>query len=156
MKLLIVDDDSDVLNDVAAAIKPSGYIYDTATNPLKALEMYKQQHFDVVITDVRMPEMSGLELLKRIRKMDPEAKVIIITAFGDLDTAVSAINNHAYSFFGKPVNFAELIAVLRQIENEEHGMKPGKKDDAQLKEEYKKLKIAYEALIKILAIQDKK
>ena len=156
MKLLIVDDDSDVLNDVAAAIKPSGYLYDTTTNPLKALEMYKQQHFDVVITDVRMPGMSGLELLRKIHEIDSEAKVIIITAFGDLDTAVSAINNHAYSFFGKPVNFAELISVLRQIENEGREPENKNEDVTKIKEEYKKLKIAYEALIKILAIQEKK
>lgn len=156
MKLLIVDDDSDVLNDVAAAIKPSGYEYDTATNPLKALEMYKLQHFDAVITDVRMPEISGIELLKRIREIDGEAKVIIITAFGDLETAVSAINNHAYSFFGKPINFGELISVLRQIENEGKRGHPGAEESARIEGEYGKLKIAYEALIKILAMQEKK
>lgn len=156
MRLLIVDDDADVLTDVAEAIKPSGFLYDTVTNPVKALELYKKQGFDVVITDVRMPEMSGIELLKKIREYDTEARVIIITAFGDLDTAVQAINNHAYSFFGKPIDFSELIRTLRQIDEEKNRHPPKDQEVKKMKEEHEKLKIAYEALMRILAIQDKK
>lgn len=156
MRLLIVDDDKDVLSDVANALEPSGYQCFKTVSPLEALAMYKQERFDVVISDVRMPEMNGIELLKEIKTYDPKAAVIIITAFGDLDTAIASINNHAYAFFGKPINFSELIATLRQIENEVKEAPHIPQDLTHLENENKKLKIAYEALTRVLTMMDDK
>ena len=65
-----------------------------------------------------MPEMNGIDLLKKIKEIDSSSRVIIITAYGDLETAKEAINNKAYAFFGKPINFEELISILRDIEKE--------------------------------------
>jgi DNA-binding NtrC family response regulator len=156
MKLLIVDDDKDVLNDITNALEPSGYSCTKTTNPLEAIALYKQSRFDVVISDVRMPEMSGIELLKEIKNFDAKAAVIIITAFGDLETAIAAINSRAYAFFGKPINFAELITTLRQIEIELQEKPQSDKDYENLEQEHKKLKIAFGALSEVLSLIDNK
>ncbi len=145
MRILVVDDEVDCLDDVQTALVPTGYTVETLTNPITALEKYKSGDYDVVISDIRMPEMDGIELLKRIREFDSEARVIIMTAYGDLNTAVSAINNKAYSFFGKPINFQDLVSTLRQIESEL--VKKQKIDVEQLKSEYDNLKNAYSELM---------
>lgn len=61
---------------------------------------------------MRMPRMTGIQVLRVIRQIDPEARVIIMTGYGDAETAIAAVNNGAYAFFGKPVDIAELIEVL--------------------------------------------
>ncbi len=150
MRILLVDDEADCLDDVESALRPTNYHIEKTVNPVSAIEMYKESHFDVVISDIRMPEMNGIDLLKQIKQYDKDARVIIMTAYGDLETAVSAINNKAYSFFGKPVDFKELIGTLRQIESE-----LSQKDNLnieQLKSEYNNLKNAYDQLMEYVKI----
>ena len=106
MKILIVDDEETCLDDVGAALLPTGYACLKSNSSKKALKMVKTDaSIDVVITDVRMPEMDGIELLKAIKKERPSVEVIVMTAYGDLKTAIASINNRAYAFFAKPVNF---------------------------------------------------
>ncbi len=150
MKLLIVDDDEDILSDISDAFKISGFLCYTTPNPMNAIEIYKKENFDVVITDIRMPGMSGIELLKQIRSYDNRAKIIIITAYGDLETAISAINNRAYAFFGKPIDFSELIKTLRNIENENNMIPDITEDYQKLRDENDKLRETYEGLLKML------
>lgn len=150
MRLLIVDDEKDALSDISEALKPAGYEITTCNDPFCAYELYLSEKFDVVISDVRMPGLTGIELLQKIHEFDPHAIVIIITAYGDLPTAVAAINNHAYSFFGKPVNFEELITVLRNIEERYKSDNYRQVDYNSLREMYDKLTGAYNSLINIL------
>lgn len=147
MRLLIVDDDKDALADITSALEPAKYELVYTTDPLEAFQLYKQRSCDVVITDQRMPGMTGLELLKLIKEHDAEAKVILITAYGDLNTAVAAINKHAYAFFGKPVDFSELIQTLRTIEKECREYQKTHVDYGKLKDENDKLKQAYQELL---------
>ena len=150
MRLLLVDDEKELLENLKLAFRPTAYECDTETNPLVALERYKQQRYDVVITDVRMPEISGLDLLKLLREYDPSAKVIIITGYGDLDTAIKAINNHAYAFFGKPLDFKDLINTLREIASDDFTIAKREIDYQQLRRDYQNLKITYEQLLQYL------
>jgi DNA-binding NtrC family response regulator len=148
MKVLIVDDDQDCLNDIYDALIPLNYTLIKEISPIEALNKFKSDNFDVVITDIRMPQMNGIELLKNIKKINKEARVIIITGYGDLDTAVQAINNHAYAFFGKPINFEELVEVLRKIDDE---IKLNIKIDYnKLSEEYINLKKSYNEMLDLL------
>ncbi|MCL6561233.1 MAG: response regulator, partial [Firmicutes bacterium] len=91
---------------------------DKFTVPEEAVEAYYQNPYDVVITDMKMPGLNGIQVLKMVRSVNREAKVIIITAYGNMETAVAAVKNGAYAFFGKPVDFAELMATLEKIEKE--------------------------------------
>lgn len=148
MTLLIVDDDTNALEDMVQSLKPSGYQVTSTNDPLEALEFYNKKRFDAVISDIRMPGMNGIELLREIRKVDPKAKVILLTAFGDLATAIAAVNNHAYSFFGKPLEFKDLMDCLHSIEKELHG-EVSIDHPSDLKAEYEKLKQAYDSLSKL-------
>jgi DNA-binding NtrC family response regulator len=150
MTILLVDDEKDCLDDIVDALEPTGYVCKSTVNPLKAIEIYKDEKTDVVISDIRMPEMNGIELLKKIRDFDPQARVIIVTAYGDLETARAAINNRAYAFFGKPIDFQELIMTLRTIENEIDSKNKVEVDYENLKDEHTKLKSAYDELMKVI------
>jgi DNA-binding NtrC family response regulator len=97
-----------------------------------------------------MPEMNGIEVLKTIRSIDKKARVIIITGFGDLETAVKAINNHAYAFFGKPIDFKELVETLRVIEEEIKDGIDSNIDYKRLSDEYKELKHSYDNLLDVI------
>lgn len=147
MRLLIVDDDKDALADITGALAPTSYELVYTTDPFEAYNQYTKNKFDAVITDQRMPGMTGLELLKKIKEYNIDAKVILITAYGDLNTAVAAINKHVYAFFGKPVNFSELIQTLRTIEKENSENPLTQADYVKLKDENDKLKQAYQELL---------
>lgn len=149
MKILMVDDEIDCLDDIEGALSPTGYNLVKQTNPLHALELAKKEHFDVILTDVRMPQMSGIDLLKKIREAKPDQKVIVITAYGDLETATLAINHKAYAFFGKPIEFKDLIDTLSDIEKEISGIKPDISRE-ELKGQHQELKAAYHALLEVV------
>ncbi|HOV14069.1 MAG TPA: response regulator, partial [Spirochaetota bacterium] len=118
MRILIIDDEKNCLDDLLTALKPTNYEIEIETNPLKSFEKFKKQKYDVIISDVGMKELNGIELLKRLKEVDKSVRVIIMTAYGDLETARSSINNRAYAFFCKPVTINDLIYKLREIEAE--------------------------------------
>jgi DNA-binding NtrC family response regulator len=146
MKVLVVDDDGNTLNETVSALDLSGYEVSGLSHAVEAFELYKSGKFDVVITDYHMPEMTGLDLLKKIKEFNQDSFIIIITGYAELETAVEAVNNHAYAFFVKPVNLSELIRVLKSIE-EKINKGNAKTDDInalvteniKLKNEYNKL-----------------
>jgi DNA-binding NtrC family response regulator len=153
MRILIVDDEETCLDDVSAALLPTGYDCLKSNSSKKALKMVKADaSIDVVITDVRMPEMDGIELLKAIKKVRPSVEVIVMTAYGDLKTAIASINNRAYAFFAKPVNFPDLIDTLAQIEKElsEKGKPVSEHDYERLREQFEGLKENYHKLLDVL------
>jgi len=150
MVVLLVDDEKTCLLDVSESLTPTGWDIIATTSPLEAFEIYKSNKIDVVISDIRMPEMNGIQLLKLIKDYDKNSRVIIITAYGDLDTAKNAINNHAYAFFGKPINFSDLISTLQVIEKEISENNELSVDFVKLKEEHTNLKSAYKDLLKLI------
>ncbi len=150
MNILLIDDDIDCLDGLVTALEPTGYRCDKFTVPEEAMEAYRQNQYDIVITDMKMPGMNGIEVLKHVRTIDPAARVIIVTGFGDVNTAIAAVNNGAYAFFGKPVNLDDLIDTLIKIENEIKKQKKLDVDYDRLALEYRRLKQAYEDLQKLL------
>jgi putative two-component system response regulator len=102
--LLVVDDDPYVLESLASLIKEFGYPVNTCSNAADALAELKNRKYDVVLTDIKMPGITGIELLRRIRDFDTQIPVILLTAFAELDVAVDAVKRGAFDFITKPFN----------------------------------------------------
>ncbi len=102
--LLVVDDDPYVLESLGSLLKEFGYLVHTCSNALDALAELKQRKYDVVLTDIKMPGITGIELLRHIRDLDPQLPVILLTAFAELEVAVDAVKRGAFDFITKPFN----------------------------------------------------
>ncbi len=111
-RILVVDDDESLRWVTQAQLQQSGYLADAAANGVEALDRIRDAQPDMVITDLMMPGMTGLELLKRIRADYPEVIVIVVTAFGTVETAVEAMKAGAYDYITKPVNMDELRLIV--------------------------------------------
>jgi two-component system NtrC family response regulator len=117
-RILVVDDDESLRWVTQAQLQQSGYEVSAAANGDEALATIQQAAPDLVITDLKMPGMSGLELLKKIRAGYPEVLVIMVTAFGTVETAVEGMKAGAYDYITKPVNMDELrLIVSRGLEH---------------------------------------
>jgi DNA-binding NtrC family response regulator len=113
-KVLIVDDDDDLRAIVRDVLKDEGFSPLEAADGLSALKVFRDTPADAVLLDLEMPGMGGMETLQELRKLDPQVPVIILTAFGDIPTAVRAIQEGAYDFSLKPPEFERLIITLRR------------------------------------------
>ncbi|MDO8550137.1 MAG: sigma-54 dependent transcriptional regulator [Ignavibacteria bacterium] len=126
-KILIVDDEKIVRESLFHWFEEEGYIVDIAESGEAALKKFDKGKFDLFLLDMKMPGMSGLELLKKIKESDPEAIVILITAFASVPTAITALKDGAYDYVTKPVDPDELAHLVRKaveqrelkIENEQ-------------------------------------
>jgi len=113
-KILLVDDEADIREVLSLALSDMGYRVLEAENGLQALEIFSDVRPALVLTDIKMPGMDGIELLKRIKHENPETEVIMITGHGDMDLAVRSLKNEATDFITKPINVDALeIAVQR-------------------------------------------
>ncbi len=107
-KILIVDDEGEMRIALNAALKRGGYQLETAENGRQALDKFEEDHFDLVVTDVRMPKMTGLQLLHEVKKRSPQTLVIVMTAYGDIDNAVEIMKAGAFDYLLKPFS-AEVL-----------------------------------------------
>jgi DNA-binding NtrC family response regulator len=111
--ILIVDDEQNQRDTLAGFLRKRDYEVFTAENGQTAIELVKKQTIDLAISDLRMPEMSGLELLTALRELQPEIVFILITAFGSVENAVEAMKKGAAHYLTKPVDLEELELTLR-------------------------------------------
>jgi DNA-binding NtrC family response regulator len=114
--LLIIDDEVDMLQGLSRvlSLELENVSVLTASNPMEALELVGTRTFELILLDIRMPEMNGMDLLARIRETAPDVTVIMMTAYGSIETAVQAIRRGAYDFVTKPFAIPELLRVLRK------------------------------------------
>ncbi len=112
-KILIVDDDTSSLEAMQGYLESEGFSVVTASSPMDALK--RLAHVVVVVTDMKMPGMTGLELLKKIKEIQPEIPVIIITAYGEVDSAVESMKSGAVDYLNKPVDPDALAAKVREL-----------------------------------------
>ena len=146
MKLMLIDDEMPILESLARALKPTGYECSIFQNSPVAVDAFRDGDFDVVITDFMMPEMNGIEVLKAIRAKDSEARVIMLTGYADIENAIAAVNNGAYAFFRKPLDFRDFIKTLKKIEQEMAGKAQKELDINRIQEEYARLRGAFDSL----------
>src|SRR5512143_3441143 len=106
--ILIVDDERPILSSVGGVLKDEGYEVSTAETGTEAIRMMKESAPDLVLLDVWMPGMDGLEALARMREMNPDAAVIVMSGHGSIDTAVKAVKLGAYDFIEKPLSLDKL------------------------------------------------
>ncbi len=116
-RILIIDDDAAIRDACFQVLTRSGYEAELAGTPEEALELISKFEFDVILLDLKMPGMNGLELLRHIKEDDPHAEVVIITAYGTVQNAVEAMKSGASDFLQKPFNPEELrLAVKKALE----------------------------------------
>ena len=114
-RILVVDDEDIIRESLTFVLKKEGYTVQEAENGLVAYNKLQEESFDLVITDLEMPEMKGIELLEEIKKLNIQTSVIIITAFGSLDTAICALRSGASDYLLKPVEFDELLIKIKRL-----------------------------------------
>ncbi|HHT9109160.1 MAG TPA: sigma-54-dependent transcriptional regulator [Candidatus Wunengus sp. YC64] len=113
-KVLIVDDEKLMRISLESQLKKEGYNVKSVDNAIDGLKMVKSEEYDIVVTDLRLSGMSGMDFLKEIKKHNQEIIVVIMTAYGTLESAVSAIKEGAYDYIAKPFSTDELIIKLQR------------------------------------------
>ncbi|MFQ5353935.1 MAG: sigma-54-dependent transcriptional regulator [Thermodesulfobacteriota bacterium] len=113
-KIVVVDDEQDMRSFLEILLRRNGYSVLSFPTAKRALEYCRANPFDLVITDLRMPEMDGVELLRELKALDEEAPVIMITAYASVDTAIDAMKAGAYDYFTKPFNIEEIRLNIRK------------------------------------------
>lgn len=115
-KILIVDDEKDMLLLLQRIVsEEGGHELQTETDPFAAVELLKNTPFDLVITDLKMPKMDGIQLLESVKRIQPKAAVVILTAYATIDTAVEAIQKGAYDYITKPFRRERILLTLNKV-----------------------------------------
>ncbi len=114
LRIMVVDDDADIRQSLNNYLADRGHDVTLADNAERALDQLQAQAVDVVITDVRMTGMDGFELLAHIQRTDPSIDVVVVTAFGDVESAVRAMREGAFDFFTKPFKVQDISAALQR------------------------------------------
>lgn len=115
-KIIIAEDEEITLKHLVYALKKEGYEVTGAKNGKEALDQISRDRFDVLITDIKMPEMNGIELLEKAKEIDQDIEVLIITGFGSIGSAVEAMKKGAYEYITKPFDLDELIIKVKNIQ----------------------------------------
>ena len=113
-KILVVDDDQGMREFMEIMLTKEGYDITTADSPVKAINLCRKTAYDLVITDLKMPKIDGIEFLKTIKDHRPETVVILITAYASGETAVNAMKEGAYDYVEKGGSIEELKQIVRQ------------------------------------------
>ncbi|UCH33401.1 MAG: response regulator [Armatimonadota bacterium] len=111
-RILVVDDEQGIREGCRRVLTAEGHEVDTADDGAAGLEAFRADHYDLVLVDLRMPGLSGMELLGALREHDADAVAVIITAYASLDTAVEATKRGAYDYLAKPFTPDELMAIV--------------------------------------------
>ncbi len=112
VRILVADDDESLVMIIAEVLKEDGYQVTTASTGEKALDQFRTTRFPLLITDIRMPGMSGIDLLQAVKKISSDTEVIIITSHASVETTISALRLGAYDYLLKPFEQIELISAV--------------------------------------------
>jgi two-component system NtrC family response regulator len=136
-RILIVDDEKVQREILEGFLVKQGYEAMAAEDGQKALEKFKSGAFDLVLTDYRMPGMDGIQLLREVRRLQPETIVVIMTAYGTVGTAVAAMKEGAYDYLTKPIDLDELLLLTQRVEREVSLSQENRELKEQLREKFK-------------------
>src|SRR5918912_1300996 len=127
--ILVVDDDAAMCDFLREELEHEGFRVETASSGRAGVERVKQGGIDLVVSDVKMPDLDGLDLLREVRAVDPSPYVITITAFGSIDTAIRAVKLGAYDYVTKPFELDQLLLTIdkalgeRDLRSEVHRLR---------------------------------
>jgi len=120
LEILIVDDDAKLLDVLTTLLQMEGHQVTAFTTAQEALLCAKEKPFDLIVTDLRMRRMDGLQMLKVAKLINPALRVVIMTAYSTSETTTEAMRSGAYDYLRKPFKLHELKAILRRVEEEKH------------------------------------
>jgi len=144
-RIFIVDDEEDILDTFSIVLEDEGYYVETSSNPKEALKILKEKNFDLVLSDMRMPEMTGEEFLEKLREFNNFTSFIVMTAYGTIDNAVSCMKKGAFHYLSKPLDFNDpsLWNLIKEAIEKSKILQ----ENAKLKEEIKRLKTDVDFII---------
>lgn len=146
-KILIVGDKENLKRVFSKSLKKEGYGILIAENAGKGLEVFTQEKPPIVLLDIKLPEMGGIEMLKRIKEVDPETEVIIFTGYGDVESAIQALKLDAADFLIKPVSEEALSIALNRAQERINTRRKLKRTNEKLHYYQKRLRSAQEKII---------
>ena len=113
-KILVVDDDQTLRETLKSSLEFHDFIVSTASDGLAAVDAVRNEAFELVVMDVNMPNMNGIEALKEIKKISPSVIVIILTAYSNINDAVDAVKEGAYNYLEKPIKHDHLASLIKR------------------------------------------
>lgn len=127
-KILVIDDEAIVRKSCERTLVPEGYDVRLATNGRDGIAFMEKENFSLVLLDLKMPDMDGIEVLNKINTTWPDTKVVMVTGYSTVDTAVQALRLGAYNFIEKPFTPDILLAAVKEVFDKSGG--PGDADTA--------------------------
>ncbi len=122
LRVLIVDDEDDFRETIVKRLNARKILAEGAASGIKALEVLKDKDFDVIVLDVKMPEMDGIETLRHIKKMKPEIEVIMLTGHASVEFGLKGMQLGAFDYVMKPAPLNELLDTISQAYNKKRGL----------------------------------
>jgi len=113
-KVLVVDDEQNSREGLSKILTKEGYKVHIAEDGEKAIQEAEDYKFDLIITDLRMPNMDGIEVLKKVREKNKSIGVVIVTAYGEVNSYLTAMNLGAFEYLNKPIHLEELRRVIKK------------------------------------------
>jgi len=135
--ILIIDDEQSQVVSLRSFLARRKYTVSTANSGTEGLEIVKNDNIDLVITDYRMPEMNGLEVVQKVNKLNPELPVVVVTAFSDVKDAIQVMKEGAFDYLSKPIDIDELEIITKKAEALSNLISENKLLKEQLKEQFK-------------------
>ena len=114
-RILVVDDEENARIGLSRLLAKEGYIVDSVSNGFEALNYLRQQDVNLIVTDINMPGMNGIAFLKELNKSFPRSNVIMITAYGGVESYIESMNLGAFEYINKPIKVEELKSILKKI-----------------------------------------
>ena len=116
-RILLIDDEPDIVRVLSMSLKADGYDVIPAYSGVEGIEIFEKEKPDIVLTDIKMPGMDGIEVLKQVKSIEPGSEVIIITGHGDIDNTIEALQYGASDFINKPVRDEALAIALKRAQD---------------------------------------
>ncbi len=114
VSVLVVDDDVDILKPMSDVLSEKGYLVETAKTGGEALERVKEGGFNIALIDIRLPDMSGVEVLKELRRREITTLGIMITGYASLENAITSLNEGAFAYLQKPLDMGKVLETVKR------------------------------------------
>ncbi|HYR02984.1 MAG TPA: response regulator, partial [Syntrophobacteria bacterium] len=135
-RILIIDDEKNMRHMLAVLLEKEGYEVATAGDGNEGLDLAGETYFDVILCDLKMPVMDGMTFLEKFQEMKLESTVIVMSAYGTLDTAIDAMKRGAYDYVSKPFKADEILLTLRKAEERERLRRENRRLQQSIQERY--------------------